>query len=306
MTTTLTGDDAFALQAELGKLVAEFVARFGEMAYERIEGNEADYDQILAAIQSVPFLSERKLLVLKEPSANKRFTENIEALLANVPETTDLVIVEPKFDKRSVYYKVLKKSSDYHEFAKLEEKDLVTWLIKAAKEQKGSVSAPDARLLIERVGTDRPRLANELEKLLLYEPHITTQTIELLTELEPQGSIFDLLAAAFAGNTKQAITLYREQREQKIEPQRIIAMLTWQLWVLAIIKAAGNKTTESIAREAKLNPYVVQKSQRVARQLSLSQLKQLTAELLSIDVRSKRESIDIDEALQNYLLSLSS
>lgn len=306
MIVTLTGDDSYAMQAELKSIVASFVDSFGDMALERLEGGEASYAQIQAAVQSIPFLSDRKLLVLREPSANKQFIENAEALVSNLPETTDLVIVEPKLDKRSVYYKFLKQATDYREQGKLEDKDLAAWLAETAKDQGGSLSTADARFLIERIGSDRPRLANELEKLLLYDPQVTRQTVELLTEAEPQSSIFDLLAAAFAGNMKQALALYRDQREQRIEPPRIIAMLTWQLWVLAVVKAAGNKPVEAIAREAKLNPYVVQKSQRIARELSMLQLRGLVLELLAIDARSKRESIDIDEALQNYFLTLAS
>lgn len=91
----------------------------------------------------------------------------------------------------------------------------------------------------------------------------------------------------------------------KIEPVQIIAMLTWQLNVLAIIKTAGNRSTQDIAKQAKINPYVVSKSQGIAQKLSLNDVKTLIKDLLEIDMASKRTSIDIDEALQHYILKLS-
>ncbi len=148
-------------------------------------------------------------------------------------------------------------------------------------------------------------LASELEKLLLYDPIITRQTIDLLTDPTPQSTIFQLLEAAFAGNSKQAIKLYKEQRSMKVEPLQIIAMLSWQLNVLAIIKTAGDRSTQDIAKQAKINPYVVSKSQGIARKLSLDELKSLIKDLLEIDIASKRTNIDIDEALQLYILKLS-
>ena len=177
-------------------------------------------------------------------------------------------------------------------------------MVENAKGRGRTLSASDARYLIERAGVNQQQLSNELEKLLLYDPSITRQTIELLTDPTPQSTIFQLLEAAFAGHTKNALKLYAEQRALKVEPPQIIAMLTWQLHVLAIVKTAGSHSVEEIAKQAKLNPFVVRKSQGIARTITLAQLKQMITDLLKIDTRSKREDIDTDEALQNYLLSL--
>jgi DNA polymerase-3 subunit delta len=157
---------------------------------------------------------------------------------------------------------------------------------------------------VERVGSSQQLLGGELEKLILYNPQITRETIELLTDATPQSTIFQLLEAAFAGNTKQALQLYSEQRALNVEPAQIIAMLAWQLHVLAIIKTAGDRSPDTIAKEARLNPFVVKKSQNIARKLSLPELKELIGDLLRIDVQSKRTSIDADEALQHYLLRM--
>jgi DNA polymerase-3 subunit delta len=232
--------------------------------------------------------------------------ERAERLLQELPETTDLILAEPKLDKRSSYYKLIKKATDFREFGELDEGGLTRWLSATAKDKGGSVSAADARLLIERVGTSQQILASELEKLLLYSSEVTRQSIELLTDKTPQGTIFELLEVAFSGHTRRALELYREQREQKVDPSQIIAMIAWQLRVLALIKTAGARSRADIASAARLNPYVVGKSQTVAARLSLAQLKRLIAELLAIDVRSKRQNIDLDEALQNYLLQLAS
>jgi len=179
-------------------------------------------------------------------------------------------------------------------------------LFDEAKAKKGTLNLGDARYLVERVGADQQLLSSELEKLLLYDANVTRQSIDLLTEATPQSTIFNLLEAAFAGNQKKTLQLYEEQRALKVEPQQIIAMLTWQLNVLAIIKTAGDRSADQIAKEGKLNPFVVRKSQGIARQLSISELKKLISDLLDIDKKSKRTSIDVDEALQNYLLAISS
>jgi DNA polymerase-3 subunit delta len=158
--------------------------------------------------------------------------------------------------------------------------------------------------MVDRVGLDQQLLANELEKLLLYSQQINKDSINLLTDQNVQSTIFQLLDAAFAGNKKRAIQLYEEQRSQKVDPLAIIAMLTWQLHILALLVHARNRSADEIAREAKVSPYTVKKSQNVARKLSRDDIKRYVTDLLDIDKRARREAIDLDEALQLYLLEL--
>lgn len=303
---TLTGENSFGLRHQLAGLVEAFIAENGDLSLERLDGEDADFARLQESLTSLPFLSSKKLVVLRAPGKNKQFIEKFEQLLGNLPETTEVIIVEPKLDKRLSYYKFLKQKTDYRDFPELDVNGLSRWLVQTAQAQAGSLSLNDARYLVERVGTDQQLLSNELEKLLLYDTNINRQTIDLLTEPTPQSTIFQLLEAAFAGNPRRTLELYAEQRTLKVEPPQIVAMLAWQLHVLAIIKTAGDRGPDIIAKEAKLNPFVVRKSQSIARGLSLNELKKLVNDLLKIDIASKSAAIDTDEALQLYLLQLAS
>ncbi|MEK7059157.1 MAG: DNA polymerase III subunit delta [Patescibacteria group bacterium] len=306
MVIALTGENGFGLGLALRQLVDSFVAEHGDLALERIDAEEAGFARLQESLTSLPFLASKKLVVLRAPSKQKEFLEKFEQILAEVPETTEVIIVEPKLDRRLSYYKYLKSKTDFRDFPELDQNGLVSWLVTMAKDRNGHLSSSDARYLVERAGLKQQLLANELDKLLLYDAKITRQTIDLLTEPSPQSTIFQLLEAAFAGDSKRAMKLYAEQRSLKVEPQQIVAMLAWQLHVLAIIKTAGDRGADEIAREAKLNPFVVRKSQAIARNLSQAELRRQVGELLKIDVKTKRTSIDFDEALQNYLITLSS
>lgn len=294
------------IKAELDKLVGQFVKTYTDMGLQRFDGEESEFDQIREAIESLPFLASKKLVVLRNPGANKEFIEKVEALLGALSDITDVIIYEPKLDKRSVYYKYLKKTTEYKEFNELDEYGLAKWLIEQAKFQGGSLESSDAKYLVERLGVNQLMLSNELDKLVAYDLKITRESIDLLTEPTPQSTIFQLLDAAFAGNAKRALSIYQEQRASKVEPQQIIAMLAWQLHVLALIKTAGGRSDAEIASEAKISPYVVGKSRQIANNLSLPKLKQLVSQLLDLDIKLKTTAIDADDALQAYLLSLSS
>ncbi len=304
MITVLTGDNSFMLQAELHRLVADFVADHTDIALEQLDGEEAAFDRLREALQSLPFLASKKLVVLRTPSANKQFLEAAESLLNDLPETTDVILVEPKLDKRTSYYKFLKKQPSFKEFNALDTYGLSKWLVAYAAEQGGSLGAKDAAYLVERVGANQQLLSNELAKLLNYDKNITHDTIDLLTERTPQSTIFELLDAAIAGQHKRALELYHEQRAMKVEPQQILALLGWQLHAMALVKTAGERDATAITREAKLNPFVVRKTQGVVRRMTLAELKKLIQNTLELDIRLKSEPIDADEALQNLIISL--
>lgn len=299
MITTLTGSNRFAVKAELKRLVDNFVQQYTDMGLERIDCEDVEYNRIREALESLPFLASKKLVVLRSPSVSKDFVENAERLLKDLPESTDLIIHEPKLDKRSAYYKLLKKITDFKEFQELDEAGLARWITAGA-----DISQADARYLVERVGNNQQLISNELAKLKTYNSKITRESIDLLTEPNPQSTIFQLLDSAFAGDKKRTMKLYAEQRFNRVEPQQIIAMLAWQLHVVSVVKTAGERSDAAIASEAKMSPYVVGKSRRIAAGLSLQKLKELVHSLKYLDQKTKTTSVDADDSLQTYLLSI--
>lgn len=314
MVKCYVGENAAARLAAVQKLVEDFLAQYGDMAVERLDAAEVDFARLKEAVQSAPFLVEKKLIVINSPSQSKDLAEHFEQLFDSISESSDVLLTDDKLDKRTQFFKYLKKHADLVEFVEMDAAGLFGWLVDYVKSAGGSISSADARYLIEqltdaghvekRKAADQLLVKNELDKLMIYNPKISRESIDLLVEKSPASRVFDLLDAAFAGNTKRTLELYADQRAQGVEPQQIIAMLAWQLHVFAVIKAAKQRSSAEIVSGAKLSPYVVDKSRRILAGISFSRLKSLVAELAELDVRSKRQPISLDEAVQNYLISI--
>ena len=302
---TLTGENTLLLQESLKQFISEFVAEHGELGLERLDASDTTLERILEAVQVLPFLASKRMVIVESTAASKELAAGIDALLDSVPETTDLIFTETKFDKRSVLYKTLKKRTDFKEFNELQEPQLISWVSAYAKEQGGVLSSADARLLVSRAGTNQLKLKHEVDKLLGFNQQVTKQAIESLVVASPQSTTFDLLDAVMGGNTKRAFDLYADQRRQRVEPQAILALLGWQLHILALVKAAGDRSVDQIAKDSKMNPYVLRKATGLTRRLSMTTIKELVASTTQLDQQLKSESIDADEALQNLLLTMS-
>ncbi len=295
------GDNDYEMKQALQREINVFVKKHGDLALERIDAEEAEPAHILESTQSLSFFSSAKMIVISNLTDKELLNQLIDA---SVVDTIEVIAIIPKLDKRAQYYKNLQKHPGFTLFEATPPQSLPAWLQRQAKNLGGSISLNDARYLIDRVGASQLLLGNEVQKLVLYNPEITKASIDALTEPLPQTTVFQLLDAGFGGNLKKTMQIYQEQRAQKVEPHAIVGMIAWQLHILAIIKAAGNRSVDEIAKEAKINPFVVRKSSAIAKRMTLTTLKRLLKDAAILDKTLKTTSVDADEAVQTYLLGL--
>lgn len=306
MAVAITGTNSFLAKAEAKKLVNDFVKTNGDLALERLDASEVSEQAIIGAVESLPFLVSKKMVVVQDLSANQAADEALEQILERSSDTTEVLIVEGKLDKRGVYYKQLKKLTDFREFNELDEAKLADWLAHEAKSLGANLSRGDGQYLVQRVGANQMLLSHELEKLTQYSPKISRESIDKLTIENPSSTVFNLIDSAFSGNLAQALQIYDEQRRQRVEPQAIHGLLVWQMHNVSIAAAApAGMNSSDIAKQSGISPFVAQKSQRIAQKMGRRKIIEFMKLLRDIDYRSKRETLDYDEALRYAIVKLS-
>ncbi|OGL34535.1 DNA polymerase III subunit delta [Candidatus Saccharibacteria bacterium RIFCSPHIGHO2_12_FULL_47_16b] len=304
MVISLVGTNSFSLKKRLDELVDSFVKKHGDLALERFDGEEDETQAIADAISNLPFLAKRKMVVVRNGNINKDFADRIEQIISSTPEWCGLVLYEPQIDRRTNYFKVLKSQTEYKEFNELDVHGLAKWLVEQAKKDSGELSFADANYLVQRLGTNQTLLYNELQKLLTYNRKITRQTIDELTEATPQSRIFELLNAAFSDQKQKALRLYGEQRAQKVEPQEVLAMIVWQLRLIALAKYAGQKSPAQISKDSGASEYPLKSAKTLAERVTEEKLQQLVDYILELDLKAKTTSLDLDEALKTYIVTI--
>jgi DNA polymerase-3 subunit delta len=305
MVRVFVGPNSYGLKQAVKSAKDKFTEEYGDFALEVIDGEESAYEHVLMAIESVPFLSEKKMLIVYNLGNIKEAAENPDSLLERAGDNDELLIIEPKPDKRSSYYRFLKKNTELSEFKEPDEGELARWLVKQAQEKGTKLSLSDADYLIQRVGVGQEQAANELSKLIDYGAGISRDTIDSLTEASPQTSIFNLLDAAFGRNTKKAMQIYDEQKSQGEEPIRIMAMLIWQMHLVAMVDAAGARTDQEIMNTSGLKPFTLNKSRSIARKMGRRRIKETLSRMAELDKQLKSTSVDADDSLKDLLMSIS-
>lgn len=305
MIKVVAGDNFYLIKDHISKIKSDFTAEYGDMSVEEIDCEEIELNNLLNAMQSSPLFSEKKLVIARNISRNKDLSGQIEKIMEAAPSANDLIIVEKDLDKRSAYYKFLKKIDGFIEFSEPDENQLISWLCEGAEQLGADLSEQNARYLINRAGPNQLLLSNELKKLSDYDMHITRENIDSLTAEKPQSSIFNLIDAAFSGNSKLALKLYDEQKTQGAEPQSIFGMIVWQTNIIATVAVAGSQTSGELAAKTGIKPFSVAKASGIYKRIGRQGVNNLLDKLVHADKQMKTASVEPDEVLKNLLITIS-
>jgi len=302
MITALTGKNAYAISKYVSKIIADKKDSFEDLSVERFDAAEVEANKIIQAAQSLPFLTSNKTVIVDNVQKNQVLLDRVEELIERTPETVDLVLIGPQFDKRKNTYKILKKDANLKEFSEVSRQELPSWVIDVAKNLDAEIDFGIASFLVDRVGQNQLMLSSEIDKLATYSKEISKKNVELLTDQSVQSTVFSLLDAAFTGDREKSISIYRGQRSQRVDPHYIVAMLTWQLNNVAYAVFA-DPPTESTLMAAGLSPFSTRKSISLARRITKKDLRKMVKDLSELDMQIKT-SVDADAALELFLLSL--
>jgi DNA polymerase III subunit delta len=301
---TLTGENTFAVSQAERQLIEAFSNKHGGNGIERVDGEGLEASRLPDLLQGVSLFAPVRLVIIKNVSANKPILEPLGDMLAKAADETTVVIADTSLDKRTKLYKLLKSKSNFQDFAPLDEAKLAAWAQKKAQEYSADISRSDAAYLVQRVGSDQWRLQHEIDKLAHYAPAITRESIDLLVEPSPEGTAFELLDATLAGKTPQVGELLAALKTQE-DPYKLFGLLASQVHALAVVAAAGTRSTDQIAKEAGIHPFVVRKTQATANRLGPSRIQRITKLVADCDWHLKSTGADPWHLLGKTLQAIS-
>jgi DNA polymerase-3 subunit delta len=132
---------------------------------------------------------------------------------------------------------------------------------------------------------------------------ITPSDVQLFTEEKVDDNIFTLVDAIVSRQTKHVYTMMQEQYRQGNDAGYLFAMIIRQFRILLQLRdlydRGENLQSASLAKELGLHPFVIKKSLPMVKRYPLAELKQIHAQLLDIDIKTKTGQGD-----QSMLLDL--
>ena len=315
--TFLYGNDEFAIARKLKDFETDFAdPTTAGMNTAHLEARSMSEDELNNAVNAMPFLAPKRLVILSNPSAkynNPSARKKFETYINNVPDSARLVIhelMEPKETEKHWLIKWSKNSTAIktQSFMLPKQRDMAGWIINEVKNQNGKIEPQAAAKLAEMVGVDTRQAGMEISKLLAYvnwDRPVQGSDVEAVCIVTSQQSVFEFADALSQGNGKVAQRLLHRLLENE-DAFALWGMVVRQFRLLIqareILDGRGNK--DDVARALGVHPFVAEKTTGQAARFSIESLESIYRKLLGIDEMVKTSQITLELAMDTLVVEL--
>lgn len=273
------------------KLKGAIVAPEDTMNYSYFEGKDLDLTAVQSMADTVPFFSERRLLVLENSGLFKRQNDFAD-YIKTMPETSIIVFVEHEVDKRNKLYKTVQKQGTVSEMNGLSEKDLKMWVATYLQRSGKKITEQNIMYLVQKVGADMKNLENEMEKLICYAAEdsvIQRDMIDDICVVQTEGKIFEMIDAIGMKNQDRALQLYYDLLAVQEKPMSILFLLIRHFNILVQIKelAHAGIPNGQIASNIGIPPFTVKKYAAQSKNFKVREIRACLEQCVEVEQQVK-------------------
>jgi len=318
------GDD----QVSIARFLADLEAKMGDPAMAelntiRLNGRDADLNELPSVVLAMPFAVRRRLVVLENPTARLNLPgqrEKFLAILEKVPQTTALILVEYQplsshrdREKGKLHWLenwVQKNESIAREWSFLLPRGagMVRWVQDQAALQGGQFSHQAANELVALVGEEPRLIEMEIEKLLAYVNYrrpVELDDVQAVTADVAEGNIFVLVDALGNRDSRTAMGMLLRLLEEQ-DALSIFGMVIRQFRLLLQARELmdRNQSPAEIAPHLRVLPFIANKICSQGRKFSSPDLEGIYHHLLQLDEAIKTGKMSGELALQTLVVEL--
>jgi DNA polymerase-3 subunit delta len=229
-------------------------------------GKDANWADVINACRRYPMFAERQVVLLKEAQQMKDI-EKLEGYVEKPLQSTVLVVSYKgkTLDGRSRLSKLIKKHGEVFLSKKIYDNQLPSWT-NGYLQSKGYQITPRAlTLLVDHVGNDLNRIANEVEKLSINlgaEKNITEDEIEKYIGVSKEYNIFELQHALSKKDLAKAVRIvqYFDANPKAAPIQLVLPSLYNYFTKILAVYQMNDKSEKALRPVFYNNPFLVQQA----------------------------------------------
>lgn len=327
------GEEEYLIDYFVESIKNTFIPREVEsLNFVTLDGEKVDLEDIYNACETLPFMSEKRIVVVKnlnifsrqsrnakaEKKLDKKDRKKLEEYITNLSEDICLIFVEKgkKADRSRKIVKEIKSIGGLIEFNKLKGYDLDNWIEKAFKEEDKKISKANIKYLIQASSYfDRNNnktlydLRNEIVKLSNYlgkRREVKKEDIDNIVAKSLERNIFKLLNNISAKNVNNSLKIFNEMYLLNEPIQLVLHMIIRQLRLMLMYKVLRDKGyyENSISKKMKVKSYEFNKVKNYSRNFSIIQLEKALKYCLKVDKYLKTSSMNEKLLMEMLLINL--
>lgn len=273
-------------------------------------GTDINQKEIVDLAETLPFLAERRLILIEDSGLFKKGAEELADYMSAVPETTYFVFVEKEVDRKTKMFKEVRKVGSVVEFSRQNDNILLRWIEGRLKKNGKQITRDAYALFVQKTGNDMENIDKELEKLLCYtldKDTIEVSDVEAVTTERIENKVFDMVDAVAGHKQKKALELYYDLLALREAPMRIMYLISNQFQRLLVVQAMTNQGfgKKDIASKAGCPEWAVGKYQSQCRAFSMEQLKQAVRDGVEYETAVKTGQMNDQMAVELFIVKYS-
>jgi DNA polymerase-3 subunit delta len=200
----------------LAQALARLKKRVGDSAdldfnSDTFDGDSANADDVVASCNTMPFLSERRLVIVKNVDKMAKSGQDTLATYAGNPSpSTVLVLVATKLAKNTRLFKAVDKLGGAAEYAAPKKPEYPREVQRMFADRGKRISLEAAELLVAAVGYDLRRLSAETDKAVAFvgaRDEVTRADVDQVASTTAPTSVFELTDALANRDAAAALRL---------------------------------------------------------------------------------------------------
>lgn len=205
------GEDYYLVNEAL-KVIKSNVLTEGAIDFnlDQYYAHEKSVSDVLDIAEMLPVMSPRRMVIFKSVHQlkEKDWAQMMKYIEAPIDSTT-LVLVGEKIDKRKKYYKALQKTACVVELLRPYDNHMSSWVAYIASQHGLELEVGVAELIHQLMGTSLAEINNELLKMAQYLGSSNKLSKEVVLKVASQSKVYSIfdLANAIANNDRiEALT----------------------------------------------------------------------------------------------------
>jgi DNA polymerase-3 subunit delta len=276
---------------------------------ETFNGDSSSVEDVLNAANTMPFMSDRRLVVVRD--VDKMDAAALEALAAYAKDPapyTCLVLVATKVAKNSKLYRAVAATGVAFEYAAPKRSEYPGEVVKLLRTHGKRIGLPAAERLVDAVGRDLRRLAVEADKLASYvgeADEVTAADVAAAASAGGTASVFELTDAVGDRDAERALRVLRRVVDGGESPLGVEAMLARHVRALIGAKAlaARGMTAEAMTQELGMAPWQARNAARQASRYEPTELSAALRGLAAAEEEMKTSPTDAGLVLERWIIS---
>ena len=291
----LMGEESYFIDT-ISNLIESTVLKEEEKGFNQmvVYGKEAKIEDIVSNAKRYPMMADYQVIIVKEAQDLSRTIEKLTDYVLNPQPTTILVFnyKYKKLDSRKKLAKAIKKTGVLFESKKLYDNQVANWINTQLKAKGYTINPVATELLVNFLGNNLSKIANELNKLTIVLPKgslITPDDIEKNIGISKDYNVFELNKALGKKQIKKAneIVNYFIKNDKENPLPLVLGQLNSYFTKLLLLHGLQDKSQNNVASKLRVHPFFVKEYFEAIRNYPMRKVAQIITYIHQADMKSK-------------------